>query len=177
MVALQVKASRVRQASAAAMRQRKALWEMLQPVALTNCQLERFGEANDGGYLMCGNLLGGVQSAYSYGISGYDQWGCDISTKFNLTVHEYDCFNTTQPECPKGAAIFHAECVGSKTETVEGRFFDTVRNQLAKNGDSSKRIVLKMDVEGAEWDSLLSAPDEVLEQIDQMAVEFHWVRE
>ena len=102
--------------------------------------------------------------------------GCDISTKLNLTVHEYDCFDTTRPECPKGAAIFHAECVGNKTERVGGRFFDTMRNQFAKNGDASNRIVLKMDVEGAEWDSLLSAPDEVLEQIDQMAVEFHWVR-
>jgi hypothetical protein len=33
--------------------------------------------------------------------------------------------------------------------------------------------VLKIDVEGAEWSSLLSAPDEILGQIDQMAVEFH----
>jgi hypothetical protein len=36
--------------------QRRAYFEMLQPVALTNCELERFGEPNDGGYLMCGNL-------------------------------------------------------------------------------------------------------------------------
>jgi hypothetical protein len=34
--------------------------------------------------------------------------------------------------------------------------------------------VLKIDVEGAEWDSLLSTPDEVLQRVDQMAVEFHW---
>ena len=65
----------------AVVQQRRALFDMLQPVALTNCELERFGEAHDGGYLMCGNLLGGVQSGYSYGISGYDKWGCDISTK------------------------------------------------------------------------------------------------
>ena len=32
----------------------------------------------------------------------------------------------------------------------------------------------EIDVEGAEWDSLLSTPDEVLQRIDQMAVEFHW---
>ena len=37
--------------------------------------------------------------------------------------------------------------------------------------------MLKIDVEGAEWDSLLSAPDEILEQIDQMAVEFHWMED
>jgi hypothetical protein len=161
----------------AVVQQRQALFDMLQPVALTNCQLERFGETHDGGYLMCSNLPGGVQSGYSYGISGYDKWGCDISTKFNLTVHQYDCFNTTQPACPDGKTVFHAECVGDTTETVEGRVFDTVRNQFAKNGDSSKRIVLKIDVEGAEWDSFLSAPDKTLEQIDQMAVEFHWAQD
>jgi hypothetical protein len=155
--------------------QRRAYFEMLRPVALSNCELERFGEPNDGGYLMCGNLLGRVQSGYSYGISGYDGWGCDVSRKFRVKVHQYDCFDTTEPECPTGATKFHAECVGNKPETVEGRIFDTVRNQFAKNGDSAKRIVLKMDVEGAEWDSLLSAPDEVLEQIDQMVVEFHGV--
>ena len=187
----QVKVHRGRQSRAALMlqrhpavqqspevvQQRKALFDMLRPVALTNCQLERFGETHDGGYLMCGNLLGGVQSGYWYGISGYDKWGCDISTKLRLTVHQYDCFNTTQPACPRGKTVFHAECVGTATETLEGRRFDTVSNQFARNGDGSKRIVLKIDVEGAEWDSLLSLPDETLEQIDQMAVEFHWPKD
>jgi hypothetical protein len=35
--------------------------------------------------------------------------------------------------------------------------------------------VLKIDVEGAEWDSFAATPDDVLEKIDQLAVEFHWV--
>jgi len=43
--------------------------------------------------------------------------------------------------------------------------------------DGAKRIVLKIDVEGAEWDSLLSSPDQILQQIDQMAVEFHWMED
>jgi hypothetical protein len=158
-------------------RQRQALFDLLRPVALTNCELERFGEAHDGGYLMCGNLLDGVQSGYSYGISGYDKWGCDISTRLDVPVHQYDCFDTTQPSCLFGETVFHAECVGDRTETLDGRPFDTVQNQFAGNGDSSKRIVLKIDVEGAEWDSLLTAPDPVLHQIDQLAVEFHWLED
>ena len=173
----QVKVYRGRQARAAPMLQRQALFDMLQPVALANCQLERFGEPNDGGYLMCANLLAGVQSGYSYGIAGYDKWGCDISTKLNFVVHQYDCFNTTQPACPAGRTVFHAECVGDTTATIEGRPFDTLRNQFAKNGDGSRRIVLKIDVEGAEWNSLLSLPDDTLDQIDQMAVEFHWAED
>src|SRR5688572_20190892 len=70
---------------------RKAIFDLVQPVALANCDLKRFGEANDGGYLMCANLLEGVESGYSYGISGYDQWGCDVSTKLSVPVHQYDC--------------------------------------------------------------------------------------
>jgi hypothetical protein len=70
--------------------------------------------------------------------------------------------------------VFHAECVGDATETIDGRLFDTVANQFARNGDSGKRIVMKIDVEGAEWDTLLTMPEQTLAQIDQMAVEFHW---
>jgi hypothetical protein len=179
-----VKARRSRQAHAARMpqqghqafaaAQRQMLFDMLRPVALTNCQLERFGEQHDGGYLMCGNLLGGVRSGYSYGIAGYDKWGCDISTKLNVPVHQYDCFDTTRPACPHGRTVFHAECVGDTTMTVDGRVFDTVANQLARNGDGAERIVLKIDVEGAEWNSFVFLPDETLDRIDQIAVEFHW---
>ena len=158
-------------------RVRQSLFEALQPVALTNCRLERFGEANDGGYLMCANLLGQVQSGYSYGIAGYDKWGCDISTKLQVRLHQYDCFNTAQPVCPGGDTVFHAECVDGLTRTEEGRVFDTITNQFARNGDSAKQIAMKIDVEGAEWDSFLFAPDEVFDRIDQMAVEFHGVQD
>jgi hypothetical protein len=156
--------------------QRRALLEMLRPAAISNCQLERFGEAHDGGYLLCGNLLGEVRAGYSYGIAGYDQWGCDVSSRLNVPVHEYDCFDTTRPACP-AATVFHAECVHDRgPATLDGRLFDSIPNQLAKNGDASKRLVVKIDVEGAEWDSLLSVPDRTLRQIDQLVVEFHWVR-
>src|SRR5688500_6335175 len=137
----QIKVHRGRIARAAAMQQRhpviplppevaqqrQALFDLLQPVALSNCQLERFGEKNDGGYLMCANLLTAVQSGYSYGINGYDQWGCDISTKLRVPLHQYDCFNTSVPSCRAGNTVFHAECVGDKTETIDGRLFDTVK--------------------------------------------------
>jgi len=151
------------------------LFAELQPVRLANCTFERFGEPNDGGYLLCANLLASVRSAYSYGISGYDQWGCDVSRRLVVPVHEYDCFNATRPLCPEGRLVFHDECVAGETATIEGRPFDTPENQLVKNGDAGKHLVVKMDVEGAEWDTLLRTPDAVLDRIDQLAIELHGV--
>jgi len=154
---------------------REALVRELQPVVLANCEFARFGERNDGGYLMCSNLLNGVEAGYSYGIANYDKWGCDISTKLRVRLHQYDCFDTRQPPCPGGDTVFHAECVADAARTDEGRVFDSMQNQFAKNGDAAKRLVVKMDVEGAEWDSLLHASDETLQRIDQLAIELHFV--
>lgn len=164
-----------RQRAADAAHVRQTLFDMLRPVVVSNCELKRFGEPHDGGYLMCGNLLGDVRAGYSYGISGYDKWGCDISSTLGIPLHQYDCFDTRQPACPAGNTIFHAECVAGTARVEEGRPFDTMDTQIAKNGDAGKRIVLKIDVEGAEWDSFLSAPESLLDQIDQIAVEFHHV--
>jgi hypothetical protein len=152
---------------------RERLFQELQPVALENCELQRFGEVNDGGYLLCGNLLAEVRAAYSYGISGYDEWGCDLSRGLSVPVHRYDCFDTRNPACPGGKAVFHAECVGSEHASRNGRPFDTLQDQIAANGDGPSRLVVKMDVEGAEWDALLQTPGDVLDRFDQLVVEFH----
>jgi hypothetical protein len=154
-------------------RGRQRLYNALQPVKLANCDFKRFGEANDGGYVLCANLLGSVKSAYSYGISGYDQWGCDVSRGLSVPVHQYDCFNLQRPACAGGQTVFHEECVGTRADTIDGRLFDSVENQVLKNGDAGKQLVVKMDVEGAEWDSLLQARDAVFERIDQLTIELH----
>jgi hypothetical protein len=152
---------------------RQNLFDELRPVKLSNCTFARFGEKNDGGYVLCANLLDEARAAYSYGIAGYDGWGCDMSRDLKVSVHQYDCFDLTQPVCPAGGTVFHPECVAGQSGTIDGRPFDTVANQLARNGDGDKHIVMKMDVEGAEWDTLLKTPGEVLERIDQLAMELH----
>jgi hypothetical protein len=152
---------------------RERLYAAFTPVRITNCTLQRYGNSNDGGYLMCANLMAAAQSSYSYGINGEDAWGCDVTAQTRIPVHQYDCFNTTVPTCAGGTTMFHAECVGPDRATIEGRPFDTIANHIATNGDHGKRLIVKMDVEGSEWRSLAAAPDHVLQAIDQLAVEFH----
>lgn len=151
---------------------RQQLWAALQPVTLANCDLQRFGEAHDGGYLVCANLLPGVAAGYSYGISGYDGWGCQVATTLRVPVHQFDCFDTRQPACAAGT-VFHAECVGTEPVEIEGRRFDSMARQMAANGHTGARVVMKMDVEGAEWNAFLTASDATLDQIDQLIIELH----
>jgi hypothetical protein len=153
---------------------RVALLEELQPVALENCTLKRFGSANDGGYLLCDNLSNGIQSAYSYGVGPNDKFGCDVSKRYGVPVHQYDCFDPARPTCDGGVFVFHNQCIGPRFERDSNhRDFDTLENQIVKNHDTGKRLIVKIDVEGAEWDSLLATPDAVLEQIDQIPIELH----
>ncbi|HKE84437.1 MAG TPA: hypothetical protein VKB50_11800 [Vicinamibacterales bacterium] len=156
---------------------RSELFTEIQPVRIATCELRRFGEPHDGGYPLCENLLDRVKTGYSYGISGYDGWGCEISRRFRIRIHQYDCFDLREPSCPGGQTVFHGECIGTARTTEDGRPFDTLASHFARNGDGSTPIVMKIDVEGAEWDAFLLAPDRALSQIEQLDVEFHHVDE
>jgi len=160
---------------AAGRKLREAILAELQPVALKNCTLKRFGSANDGGYLMCENLIEPLDAAYSYGVGRNDDWGCEVSRRYRVPVHQYDCFDPARPTCNGGMFIFHDECVGDRTGYRKSRFFDTLENQIRKNPDvvGSRRVIIKMDIEGAEWDSLLAAPDELFASIPQITMEMH----
>jgi hypothetical protein len=152
---------------------RESILAELQPVALKNCTFKRFGSANDGGYLMCANLIEPLDAAYSYGVGTNDDWGCEVSRRYHVPVYEYDCFDPARPICNGGRFIFHNECVGDRAEHRKSRFFDTLENQISKNGDTGRRVIIKLDIEGGEWESLLAVPEQLLDSIPQLAMEMH----
>ena len=156
-----------------ARRLREAILEELQPVALKNCTFKRFGSANDGGYVMCENLIEPLDAAYSYGVGPNDDWGCQVSRRYHVPVHQYDCFDPARPKCDGAAFVFHDECVGDRSGYRKSHFFDTLENQIRKNGDTGRHLIIKMDIEGAEWDTLLAAPEELLASIPQITMEMH----
>src|SRR5256714_4496377 len=119
---------------------RESILAELQPVALKNCAFKRFGSANDGGYLMCENLIEPIEAAYSYGVGPNDDWGCEMSRRYHVPVHEYDCFDPARPACEGGTLVFHNECVGDRSGYRASRLFDTLENQIRKNGKSAQRV-------------------------------------
>ena len=161
------------QRRAAGQHLREAILSELQPVVLKNCTFRRFGSANDGGYVMCENLIEPIDVAYSYGVGPNADWDCDLSRRYHIAIHQYDCFDPARPTCEGGTFDFHNECVGPRPGTKDGRVFDTLENQIKKNGDAGRRLIIKMDIEGAEWDALRETSDELLASIPQITMEMH----
>lgn len=56
---------------------RQQLWQALQPVTLANCELQRYGEAHDGGYLVCANLHMS-NFACTAGQAPCGAWACEV---------------------------------------------------------------------------------------------------
>lgn len=142
----------------------------------------RVGEQNDGGYVMCEDdlKLGTIQAAYSYGISGYDGWGNQISREFQIPVFEYDCTNPKRPKaCSSCDLRFNSECIAEETATAKERF-GTLSQHMKRNGHdhvSAGALLLKIDIEGAEWPILAEEPTKNLKKFREIVIEFHNLKE
>merc|ERR1719313_1086151 len=135
--------------------------------------LERLGEANDGGYLVCPSRA--LAGAISLGINGRDGFGAALSQKYAVPVQQYDCFNTKVPQKPPGAdCTFNAVCVADKPGQDPARFLPlSAMVQRMPEGN----LLLKMDAEGAEWGALANAPPATLARLEQIAVEVHFLHD
>jgi hypothetical protein len=105
---------------------RAELFSEIQPVHVTNCELLRFGEAHDGGYPLCRNLLRRVKAGYSYGISGYDGWGCNVSRRLHIRVHQYDCFELREPSWD--SFLFETACSRTSISSTSNSITWTIRS-------------------------------------------------
>lgn len=131
--------------------------------------LVRMGNQYDGGYIMLDDFQGG-KIAYSIGISTDVSWDRDMASK-GYNVYMYD---HTIDELPYEDERFHFRKRGIASGYVHGRELGTLEDFLAENGHSGmKNMILKMDVENAEWGALCMVPISVLEQFDQIIMELH----
>ena len=83
----------------------------------TNCELERYGDFADGGYLLCKNLMDLSVSLINLGVEGRDFFGCQLTTAFPMANYQYDCTNGQRPTCPtnNNANYFSSSCLGDRT--------------------------------------------------------------
>lgn len=149
-----------------------------------DCNLLRYGNAYDGGYMMCslhersGRHLA-IQAAYSYGIAGEDPWSEAILLATGAVVHQYDCFNNTRPDCaPPCRLHFHDECLTHRESHLNAQYgMKTLSTHLNDNGHAEVlegQLLWKADIEGAEWDVINNVDERDLRKFQQIVLELHY---
>lgn len=148
------------------------LRELLQVRRLSSNDLAkvRIGKENDGGYVLLDDFKeGGI--AYSFGISDDVSWDSDMVDR-GYDVYMYD---HTIPALPMEKERFHFFKQGLAGDNSAYPQLATLKKYLEENGHSShQHMILKVDVEGAEWDWLQSVEEATLNQFDQIVIELHW---
>jgi len=142
-------------------------------------KFERLGEDNDGGYVSCADGLDkGLVGAYSYGINGFDGWGMAVASKYKIPLNEYDCTNPKKPEVCEGCDVhFHYECILDNDGEAQHNF-KTLTQQLKESGNADATdgsLMLKIDVEAAEWKVFAEEPVQNFFKFREIVVEYHWI--
>lgn len=137
--------------------------------SVLNYGLTRVGGIYDGGYVMLDDFSN-VSVAYSFGISDEITWEYDMALK-NINVHMYDPYINALPyNHPKFS--FRREGIGA-VDDVENRLY-CIQTLLKNNNDLDEcSLILKMDVEGAEYSFFDSVSNVVLSKFKQMTFELH----
>ena len=133
--------------------------------------LVRIGSAHDGGYIMLDDFKAG-NIAYSFGISDDVSWDKDIASR-GYDVFMYD---HTIDGLPEENNRFHFFRLGIADGKTQDDRLKTLEELIASNHHENEHdMILKMDVEGAEWGFLAGVKSSTLEQFSQMTFEFHGI--
>jgi hypothetical protein len=120
----------------------------------------------------------GLVGAYSYGINGFDGWGMEVASRYHIPLNEYDCTNSKRPHVCKGCTVkFHNECILDANGDPQDKF-KTLSQQLQESGNGKAKdrsLLLKIDVEAAEWDIFAEEPVENMRKFREIVVEYHWI--
>ena len=131
-------------------------------------ELTRTGRDNDGGYIMLDDFPGGI--AYSFGICDDVSWDKDMASR-GYDVYMYD---HTIDGLPEDNPRFHWSKLGISDGVTDDEGLKTLEELISRNGHENERdMILKMDVEGAEWGFFESVKPETLSQFSQITLELH----
>jgi len=146
------------------------LKEVLKIKKVKDFPLVRVGLQNrDGGYIMV-NDFNPDGIAYSFGICNDVSWD-NVMAELGYNIFMYD---HTIERLPYNRKEFHFFKEGISGIDEENAPLKTLKHYMEINKHlKSKNLILKMDVEGAEWDFLETADSKILKQFDQIVFEFH----
>jgi hypothetical protein len=151
-------------------RQVRAVLRLLEPRAAVGQHKVRLGNLGDGGYVSLDDFRSG-DIALSLGISNDISWDLQVADR-GLTIYQFD--HTVDDPAPHDSRMtFQKKMIAAETTECSQSLHDLVvkfdRNEARPN------ILLKMDIEGAEWPVWESTPPAALARFSQILCEVHWL--
>ncbi len=147
----------------------QALVNIIRPQTCSS-ELIRLGANSDGGYLVP-NDLDGIRACFSPGVDDIASFEQDLHRK-GIGAHLAD-FSIDQIPSGTAALSFIKKFLGANTFDHFISLEDWV-NTLAPNAENDS-LLLQMDIEGSEYETLLTCPSTILAKFRIMVIEFHQV--
>ncbi len=149
----------------------KDLLALIRKLRPLDCGVEliRVGAPTDGGYLIP-NDLSDIKYCFSPGVNTISAFEDDLADKgIQSFLADY---SVKELPMSRHAFTFDKMFLGA----CDRDHFFTLGSWKAKYlGDSNEDLILQMDIEGAEYEVILSAPDSLLSQFRIMVIEFHYL--
>ena len=150
-----------------------AIQEFLHISRVEGFDLTRIGSKGNAGYVMLDDF-NGEKIAYSFGIGDDVVWDKDMASR-GYDVFMYD---HTIDGLPEQNPRFHWSKLGIADGIAQDERLRTLDELLTQNHHENKHnMILKMDVEGAEWGFLRQTSSETLSRFSQVIFEFHAVND
>jgi hypothetical protein len=144
----------------------KSLIEKLHP-SDTNYDLIRIGAEGDGGYLVPDDL-DGLEACFSPGVASCSDFETDCANR-GMKVFMADK-SVDGPATAHSKFSFVKKYIGA----ISNSDFITMEDWIATSlPNTASDLMLQMDIEGAEYQTFLSTPANVLNRFRIMVVEFH----
>jgi len=132
-----------------------------------DASLIRLGEKNDGGYLVPDDFVG-IDKNYSAGVGFLTQFEKDLETRYLIKSNMLD-FNEIEKTILPSKASFLKKKLGLVSNNQE----ISINDWIIKD---DKDIILKLDIEGDEYASLIDISEENLKKVRILVIEFHDLR-
>lgn len=131
------------------------------------------GSKGDGCYVLL-NDFENIKFAYSFGIGKRIQFDHELA-KRGIDVYMYD---HTIESLPFQNTKFHWKKIGITGNNIKKSNLKTIEELILENGHTlEKNMILKMDVEFWEWESIIDLKEETLNQFKYIAIEYHFIDE
>ena len=141
---------------------------LLKPFDVVGIKKIRLGRAQDGGYVLL-DAIQPSQQVFSYGISGEVSFDLALAERGNKIF----MFDHTIEELPVQHPNFNFVREGISGIGDRDCDLSTLTDHLLRFGNGANNLILKMDVEGAEWEALGLTQGNILAQFEQVVIEVH----